>query len=161
MELEFRQVLVANADPDLLSRVTRLINIANAPFARIFPGERLEANTISEEYGPYNLITVYENDSLVGTMSNIVVDNGLKIELLAVAPEAQGRQIASTIADQAGSFAVALGLPKIWLEAVEIGNLVPYYKRLGFQEDFRKRMPVGYWDSFEEFDLVTLSRACE
>jgi ribosomal protein S18 acetylase RimI-like enzyme len=158
MVLEFRQVEVKEADPALLSEVTALINVANTVFSRLFPGERLEPNTIADKHREYNLVTVYEDGLLIATMSTIAVDGGLKVELLAVAPEAQGRQVAKLVLDQAGSIAESLGLPKVWLEAVEIGNLVPYYKKLGFTEDLRRRMPLGYWDSFEEFDLVTLSR---
>ncbi len=155
--VDFCEIQVADASKELLAAATRIVNEANAAHVRIFPDERLEPDEIEQDYAAYLLVLATKGDRHLASMTAIEKDGGLKVELLAVAPNVQKAGLGKQMLHRAVEIAAAKGLDRVWLEAVDHGRLVAFYRGHGFVEDFRKRMPVGTWASSEAFDLVTLS----
>jgi len=156
--LDFREILVSQAPPDFLDQATDVINRANAARVRIFSGLRLEENMLALEYPNSLLVIGSEAGVAIATMACETSGVALKVELVAVVPEAKGRLIAAKILERADQIAAQRELTSLLIEVVDIGGLIAYYEKLGFVEDSRVTKPQGYWDSSMPFDLVTMSR---
>ncbi len=161
MSVEFVRIPIPEASEDLLKKATEIINLANAKYDRIFPGLRMDNYPLERDYIDYQLVLAKSEGEVIGTMTLIESKGGLKIELLAVSPKAHGQGMGSQLLAEASQQAKGQGLNRIWLEALDQGNLVNYYLSQGFQEDFREDKPIGFWNSSEPFVLVTLSRTVD
>ena len=158
--LQFHLVPVPEASPEVLAQATKIVNLANAAYNRLFPGDRLRPNSIAEEYVQGFLILAHLDANPVGTVTIFIQEDKIKINLLAVSREAKGQQVGANILDFVDKIGREKGLQKLWLEAVDRSNLVQYYLSIGFTEAFRTLMPIGSWGAPETFDLVTMSRPC-
>lgn len=158
MNVSFRCLTVPGASDKDIQTATKIINEANAKYVRIFPGERLDNYPLRSFYEKYDLVIAEVDSTIAAVMTVIDLNEGLKVELLAVDLEFHGKGLGPKMLDEATRIAKSRGLSTVWLEVVEQGTLVSFYIRNGFTEKMREVKPEGFWLSTEPFTLVTMSR---
>ncbi len=141
-----------------LHSVTDLVIQANRAKPRIFAGDRLNDGDILEDFPDEVIILALAGCDPVACIIVSTLEQSLWLSLLAVAPPFQGKGIGEKTIWQAETVAAERGLAELALDAVEGGNLVPYYLGLGFREESRRTMPIGHWGSSVSFELVKMTR---
>jgi len=149
---------IAAMSPSSLQVMTDLINDANRARPRIFPGDRLAENTIQDDYRDCVAIFAEGPTQLVACVLVKPIESALWLYLLAVSARLQGQGLGRQTILAAGRFAQDASLARLELEAVDSGGLVPYYRKLGFEEATRTLKPAGHWHSSTPFELVKMTR---
>ncbi len=160
--LALSRELVSALSQSEMREMTTLINLASQPHRRIFPGDRLAPGSIEEGYRDCLAICLRDsNDALAACVLTKKSGEATWLFLLTVRDDLQGLGVGSTLVDHAAAVAAEEESALLRLEAVDAGNLVPYYQRLGFVIEQLVLCPVGKWGATEEFRLATLARPAD
>ncbi len=143
---------------ELTAVINRASSKEHAPFWEIFPKQRLDGVSLTEEYPGFTMVMLQDGDQIVGTQALGVKEEYVVVNLLSVAPEYRGHGLGSQLLDIATKFAKDRDRKGLTLEAIDVGRLIPFYQSLGFVEVSRITQPIGRWESVKEFELVTLIR---
>jgi GNAT superfamily N-acetyltransferase len=158
--LSFESYTVSTLSLQRAEEIASVINRANYAFPRIFPGDRISVEGLFKSYGASTLYLARIGSQAVATFALESQEECLRVYVLAVVPEAQGKRLGEAMLAEADRIAVRLGRHFLELEAIDTGGLIAYYVRIGFHEVSRETKPIGHWRSSVPFDLVTLRRAC-
>ncbi len=142
-----------------LAEVEHVVNEANRLRRGLFPDDRLGPGSYVQTHSQDRVMTLTVESQLAAVLTLSVHLDALKISLLAVAPAFQGGGLGEALIYDAERLARTEGLAWLRLDAVDHGRLVPYYKRLGFEELRRIAFPAGRWGATDAFEVVSLQRS--